>query len=85
MLSGGGQHAILVQVRYFPLGGASVLALDLVHFDLVPAPEGEFRAQADLANVLNGHRIDLTEQNVQELASGPPTFIALTELGSLAA
>ena len=85
MLSCGGQHAVRVQVRKLPLAGTPVLALDLMHFNLVPVPESELRAQADLSGILDRNGIDVAKEDVEELASGPPAFIPLTELGSLAA
>lgn len=85
MLPSGGQHAVRVQVRKLPLAGSPVLALDLMHFNLVPVPESELRAQANLSDVLDRNGIDVAKQDVEELASGPPAFVPLTELGSLAA
>jgi hypothetical protein len=74
-----------MQVRNPPLVGAPVLALNLVHFNLVPAPERELHAQAYLPDILNSHRIDLAKKDVEELASGPPALITLAELSSLTA
>jgi hypothetical protein len=56
-----------------------------MNLNLVAALYGELRAVADLAHVLNRHRVDVAEQNIQEVASGPAAFVALTELGSLTA
>jgi hypothetical protein len=85
VLSGGGQHTIRVQVRKLPLAGGPVLALDLMYFDLIPAPDGEFRTQADLSDVLDRNGIDVAEEDIEKLASGPSAFVPVTELGSLAA
>jgi len=85
MMLGGRQHAVGLEYVQLPLIGVADLSLDLVNLDLVASPYGELRAEADLADVLNRHRVDVSEQNVQELASGPAAFVTLTELGSLTA
>ena len=62
-----------------------MLALDLMHFHLVTAPEREFRTQAELSHVLDRNGINAATQDMQKLASGPPAFVPLTKLGGLAA
>jgi hypothetical protein len=62
-----------LETRCAQLGSADVTAVPAASPKTAPA------------DILNGHRIDLAEQNLEELASGPSTFIAVTELGSLAA
>src|SRR5450755_2325544 len=83
MMLGGCQHAVLMQNGEFPLVRIPMLALDLVNLGSALAPEGELSAQADLSDVLNRHRVNVAAQNVQELASSPPTFVAVAEFSSL--
>ncbi|HCU97518.1 MAG TPA: hypothetical protein DHU96_34350 [Actinobacteria bacterium] len=83
MVLGGRQQAVGLEYVQLPLVGFADLPLDLMNPDLVAAPYGELRAEADLTHVLNRHRVDVAEQNIQEVASGPAAFVTLTELGSL--
>jgi hypothetical protein len=66
-----------------PVRGVSDLPLCLVAFDRAVAVDEELNVVCKRVDRLDGHRVNPSEESIQEVADGPATFEPRTELRCL--